>query len=419
MTRTLAVLICTHNRAALLRRAIASLQAARRPCGWQVKILVVANACSDSTHALLAAEQETAIADPARLPLDWFTEPRPGKAFALNAAIPHLRSSDMVTFVDDDHRVDASYLAEICRAAEAYPHITMFCGRILPEWDGTEPRWVHDDGPYRIRPLPILVLSAFGGKESERAAEALAAGALETMSKTELSLRDPDSIWATALRGRVKRLASVRLRRAPARPPGPRPGPPAAFPARPARAVGIGASTGGPPALLEVLRELPADFQAPVFVVQHIAAGFLEGLVSWLEDRIPLPVRIATAGARVEPGVWFAPDHVHLLLEGSFRMATDATAHGAHRPSIDVLFRSLAATHAEGAVGVVLTGMGSDGAAGVKAIRAAGGYVVAQDEPTSAVFGMPRSAIEAGADAVLPVAEIGRALCSLRTEAPR
>lgn len=155
MTRTLAVLICTHNRAALLRRAIASLQAARRPCGWQVKILVVANACSDSTHALLAAEQETAIADPARLPLDWFTEPRPGKAFALNAAIPHLRSSDMVTFVDDDHRVDASYLAEICRAAEAYPHITMFCGRILPEWDGTEPRWVHDDGPYRIRPLPI------------------------------------------------------------------------------------------------------------------------------------------------------------------------------------------------------------------------------------------------------------------------
>lgn len=271
----------------------------------------------------------------------------------------------------------------------------------------------------RIRPLPILVLSAFGGKESERAAEALAAGALETMSKTELSLRDPDSIWATALRGRVKRLASVRLRRAPARPPGPRPGPPAAFPARPARAVGIGASTGGPPALLEVLRELPADFQAPVFVVQHIAAGFLRGLVSWLDDRIPLPVRIATAGARVEPGVWFAPDHVHLLLDGSCRMATDAAAHGAHRPSIDVLFRSLAATHAEGVVGVVLTGMGSDGAAGVEAIRAAGGYVVAQDEATSAVFGMPRSAIEAGADAVLPVAEIGRALCALRTEAPR
>lgn len=155
VTKTLTVLICTHNRAALLRRALASLQAARRPLRWQVKILVAANACTDTTHAVLEAEKQAGSGDTSRLALDWFAEPRPGKSFALNTAIPRVRSSDVVTFVDDDHRVDENYLVEICRAAETYPDATMFCGRILPEWDGTEPHWVHDEGPYRIRPLPI------------------------------------------------------------------------------------------------------------------------------------------------------------------------------------------------------------------------------------------------------------------------
>ena len=153
--KNLTVLICTHNRVELLTRAIDSLQSATRPENWKVRLLVVANACTDSTHTLLQHWRRKSAKDEGRLALDWLSEPRPGKSFALNTAIPRVRSSDIVTFVDDDHRVDENYLVEICRAAETYPDITMFCGRILPEWDGTEPRWVHDEGPYRIRPLPI------------------------------------------------------------------------------------------------------------------------------------------------------------------------------------------------------------------------------------------------------------------------
>jgi arylsulfatase A-like enzyme/glycosyltransferase involved in cell wall biosynthesis len=155
VANSLTVLICTHNRASLLQRALGSLNSARRPAGWQVSVLVVANACTDGTHALLDAARTASNNEPSRLSLNWLAEPRPGKSFALNTAIPRAQSSDVVTFVDDDHRVDENYLVEICRAAETYPEITMFCGRILPEWDGTEPRWVHDEGPYRIRPLPI------------------------------------------------------------------------------------------------------------------------------------------------------------------------------------------------------------------------------------------------------------------------
>ena len=155
MASRMIVLICTHNRVDLLRRALESLQAAHRPDGWNVRILVVANACTDSTHALLEAGRAASTRDPSRFAIDWMIEPQPGKSFALNSAIPHIRTGDVVSFVDDDHRVDARYLVEICRAAESYPRATMFCGRILPEWDGTEPRWVHDEGPYRIRPLPI------------------------------------------------------------------------------------------------------------------------------------------------------------------------------------------------------------------------------------------------------------------------
>lgn len=155
MVKSLTVLVCTHNRARLLERALTSLNSAGRPKGYQVNVFVVANACTDDTHALLDSARAAVNLDEPRLPIEWIAEPRPGKSFALNAAIPRVRSSDIVTFVDDDHRVDRNYLIEICRAAESHPVATMFCGRIQPEWDGTEPHWVHDEGPYKIRPLPI------------------------------------------------------------------------------------------------------------------------------------------------------------------------------------------------------------------------------------------------------------------------
>jgi GT2 family glycosyltransferase len=148
---TLTVLICTHNRAELLLRTLHYLNAAQRPQNWQVQILVVLNACSDTSREKLCQLQQQ---DPDGLPLEWIEEPVPGKSHALNRAIPRI-AADLVAFVDDDHRVDADYLANACAAAEKYPDMDLFCGRILPDWDGTEPHWVHDTGPYRIYPLPV------------------------------------------------------------------------------------------------------------------------------------------------------------------------------------------------------------------------------------------------------------------------
>jgi len=157
VTPTLAVLLATHNRAELLERALRYLNEARRPDGWKIEILVAANACTDRTHAMLDRYVREA-AGPAtagdRLPLRWVAEPRAGKSHALNCAIP-LLTSDLVAFVDDDHRVDAGYLENVCKAAVDYPEADILCGRILPDWDGSEPAWVHDDGPYRIYPLPV------------------------------------------------------------------------------------------------------------------------------------------------------------------------------------------------------------------------------------------------------------------------
>ncbi len=157
MTPTLTVLISSHNRIGLLKRTLRYLNEARRPRDWTVDVLVAANACTDGTHAMLdryVRDAPNAPAEPPLLRLRWVAEPRAGKSFAINCAIPLLLSS-RVAFVDDDHRVDAEYLESVCRAAEAYPDADILCGRILPDWDGSEPRWVHDDGPYRIYPLPV------------------------------------------------------------------------------------------------------------------------------------------------------------------------------------------------------------------------------------------------------------------------
>ena len=159
MIRSLTVLISTHDRAALLERTLRYLNEARRPRDWDVRLLVVANACSDGTHDLLQKYLEP-VAKPAAsplvdpLPLQWVAEPMPGKSHALNRALP-LLTADLAAFVDDDHRVDAAYLENACAAFQAYPNVDIFCGRIIPDWDGSEPAWVHDDGPFRIYPLPV------------------------------------------------------------------------------------------------------------------------------------------------------------------------------------------------------------------------------------------------------------------------
>ena len=263
------------------------------------------------------------------------------------------------------------------------------------------------------QPLPILVLSSHTARGSSAAAAALAAGALDAIPKDELDLREPGSVAARAFRHRAKLLSGARVIRHPRARLDRRKPSPTAF-TRSAAVIGICASTGGPPALAAVLGSLPATFPIPILVVQHIAAGFTDGLTSWLQKTVPLPVRLATAGDRLGPGVLIAPDGAHLLLESDGRLGLDSeSVDGHHRPSADLLLRSLAATARDLAVAVVLTGMGRDGAEGLGAVRAAGGLTIAQDEATSAIYGMPRAAVEKGAELALPPSEIAATLAGL------
>jgi two-component system chemotaxis response regulator CheB len=264
-------------------------------------------------------------------------------------------------------------------------------------------------------PVPILVISSFTGRGRAQAAAALAAGALEAVGKEDLSLRAPGSEAAVAFRRRVQILAGAQVikhPRAQLRQPGA--GTVLPLKHRPVAAIGVVASTGGPQALLTVLSGLPADFRVPLLVVQHIAAGFTAGLAVWLDGAVPLRVGLASPGSSLEPGVWIAPEGAHLFVRPDGSLMLDRhTEAGAHRPSGDVLLRSIADWAGSAAVGVILSGMGSDGAGGVDAIRSAGGVTIAQDEESSAIYGMPRAAAEHGADLVLPIAEIAPALLEL------
>jgi two-component system chemotaxis response regulator CheB len=181
----------------------------------------------------------------------------------------------------------------------------------------------------------------------------------------------------------------------------------------PLRAVGVAASTGGPAAVYRLLELLPVPLHVPVLVVQHIADGFAPGLALWLAAATPLPLRLARHGDVLAAGtVYVAPDGRHLTAgrEGQ-ALLTDQPPVAGFRPSATVLFQSLAKTYGAAAVGVVLTGMGSDGLEGARALRAAGAAVLAQDADSSVVFGMPRAVAEAGlATSVGTIEQLAQAL---------
>lgn len=182
------------------------------------------------------------------------------------------------------------------------------------------------------------------------------------------------------------------------------------------RAIGICTSVGGPPVLQEILGALPADYPLPILVVQHIAAGFTDDLVRMLDQSSALSVAVAADDEPLRPGVWFAPDDAHLTLTSARCMALDTrTVANPHRPSADLLLESLATVLGRGAVAVVLTGMGRDGARGAAMVKAGGGLLLAQDEATSRVYGMPRAAVEAGAQPLSP-SEIVATLRDLAVE---
>jgi two-component system chemotaxis response regulator CheB len=182
--------------------------------------------------------------------------------------------------------------------------------------------------------------------------------------------------------------------------------------------IGVCASLGGPQLLMFLLKALPADYPIPILIVQHIAAGFTEGLVDWLNQAAAIPVMLAEPGIRaVGPGVWLAPDGAHLTLTGTGRLALDRdTVAGHHRPSGDVLLGSIAEAAGRTGVAVVLSGIGRDGAAGAAAVRSSGGLAIAQNEESAAAFGMPKAAIDLGVDVVLQPGQIAARLLGLQPE---
>jgi two-component system, chemotaxis family, protein-glutamate methylesterase/glutaminase len=246
------------------------------------------------------------------------------------------------------------------------------------------------------QPVPVLLLSTLTQEGAEVTLRGLELGALDFVDKSSVQPMSMLSL-ADELVAKIRALGGARVR------PRPRPAPSssAAVPAAPAECVVIAASTGGPAALQTVVGGLPAGFPAAVLVVQHIPRGFTRSLAERLDARSSLPVREARDGEPVEPGsVLVAPAGIHSRVVrrgGRVEVALEEEPRGAlHRPSADVVMASTAEVFGPAAVGVVLTGMGSDGTEGLRAIREKGGLTLAESEETSVIYGMPKAAIEAG-----------------------
>jgi two-component system chemotaxis response regulator CheB len=174
--------------------------------------------------------------------------------------------------------------------------------------------------------------------------------------------------------------------------------------------VAIGTSTGGPQAVFKILRVLPKDFPVPILCTQHISAGFLDGLVSWMNQECQLTVKIAEHGEILQGGVvYYAPDGFNLEVNRQQRVNLSPPCAGEiHCPSVNVMFRSVALHNGSNSLAVLLTGMGEDGAKGMLAIAQAGGITIVQDEASCAVFGMPKAAIDLGAvQHILEIDKIG------------
>jgi len=183
-----------------------------------------------------------------------------------------------------------------------------------------------------------------------------------------------------------------------------------------AQLVAIGLSTGGPPALQTILSSLSSIFPLPIVVVQHISQGFIFGLASWLNNTTPIPCKIAKQGETIQPGTaYLAPDNSHLTVMGNGKLWLDASGPvGGHRPSVNVLFESVARNFGAKAIGILMTGMGQDGAQGLKAMHQMGAYTIAQNEASSVIFSMPKTAIELDAvEEVLDLSQIAPRLKSL------
>ena len=300
--------------------------------------------------------------------------------------------------------------AEALARAQQDPPDLILMDLLMPVMDGVEAtRRIMAEAP-----CPILVVTGSVGHRAGMVFEAMGHGALDAVNLPVLT-EPPPQAGAELLR-KIAVLDRYRggrsARAAVAASPGSRNGLPL---------IAIGSSTGGPGILLELLGALPPSLPAALVVVQHIDAQFAGGLADWLDQSIPLPVRVAAEGARPAVGqVLVAASNDHLVLRANGSLGYVAEPRELpYRPSVDVFFQSLVRHWSSPGQAVLLTGMGRDGAVGLLALRQAGWHTIAQDEASSVVYGMPRAAAELGAAVeILPAAAIAPSLlrrCGLRS----
>jgi len=274
----------------------------------------------------------------------------------------------------------------------------------------------------RLRPMPVVMVSSLTERGNEITLRALELGAVDFVTKPKVGIRDGMLDYSEKLADKIRAAARARVRQAA----------PAHHAATPAaqgpvgsaplfnnpllsteKLIIVGASTGGTEAIREVLVPLPPDAPA-VLIAQHMPPGFTKSFAQRLNGLCRITVKEAEHGERVLPGhAYIAPGHAHLLLARSganyIAHLSDDPPVNRHRPSVDVLFRSAAQHAGKNAVGVILTGMGRDGAAGLLEMKKAGAYTLAQDEASCIVFGMPREAIALGAaDEITALPEMSR-----------
>jgi len=253
-------------------------------------------------------------------------------------------------------------------------------------------------------PTPILILSStVDEKDVKLAFTAIKKGALDVMEKPAISGAGSQAEFFARLREKILLLARIKVIRHTQRPDRLKSIPPAKSATR--NILAIGASTGGPKAVMSIIKTLPQDFSGAIFIVQHISSGFAKGFAHWLDLESHIPVRLAETGDVPTVGTALvAPTDCQMILENGGVKIVDAPAVNCCRPSIDVFFESLALRRGGDSVGLLLTGMGRDGAHGLLQLKEHGALTIAQNEESCVVFGMPKAAIALNAaDEVLPL----------------
>jgi two-component system response regulator WspF len=333
----------------------------------------------------------------------------------VNDMIMAVEAMRRVILAGSDHQIawvakDGAEAVRFC--AEDRPDLILM-DLIMPKVDGVE-------ATRRIMaasPCPIVVVTASVEDNSSKVFEAMGAGALDAVNTPVLN--SPDALSRSPLLGKIEtihRLIGGKTLRKPARTPEPLLAP---MSSGQECLIAIGASAGGPAAIASVLSHMPADLPASIIVVQHVDAQFVQGLADWLGFQTHLRVRLAQHGDAPEPGtVLLAGREEHLVFAGPRRLIytrepTDCSYH----PCIDVFFKSAARFWPGQIIGVVLTGMGRDGAEGLRALRRSRHQTIAQDAETSAVYGMPKAAAELDAAAsILPLERIAPRIITLMTQ---